>query len=609
MRSRRAGPRRSRLRRSRIRRENGYAPIEDYALIGDGRTSALVARDGSIDWLCLPDIDSPSVFGAILDAERGGSFAVSPSERFEVERRYVDGTNVLETTFSTGGGTLRLTDAMTLVPPGRLTPPREVVRKVEGLEGEVELEWSVAPRFDYGRRHGRVDRRAGRVVFSDRDQAIALSVWGAEPAVHGHVSVSAGEQVLFSLAAADRQPLVLPGVKDTMERLEHTIAFWRRWSTEKKYAGPWRDAVIRSALAIKLLVYAPSGAVTAAPTTSLPEDIGGVRNWDYRFAWIRDSTYALDALLGLECPGEAHAFFWWLMHASQLTRPRLQVLYDVNGGERTEEVQLAHLSGYRGSAPVRAGNGAAGQLQLDVYGAILNSTWLHATHHGDLGGETGRAVAKIADFVAGHWREPDCGIWEVRSEPRHFTHSKAMCWVALDRATKLARLGLIPDHTARWRAEADSIRAFVDEHCWDESRRTYVRAAGVDELDASLLALALVDYDDSNRGRVRGTINAIRRELVQGPFVRRYLGDDGLEGEEGAFLTCSFWLADALARTGRKEEAVELMEELIRCANEVGLYAEEIDPAGRELLGNFPQALVHIALINAARTIAGENAA
>ena len=609
MRSRRAGPRRSRLRRSRSRRENGYAPIEDYALIGDGRTAALVARDGSIDWLCLPDIDSPSVFGAILDAERGGSFAVRPSERFEVQRRYIDGTNVLETTFSTGGGAVRLTDAMTLVPPGRLTPLREVVRKVEGLEGEVELEWSVAPRFDYGRRHGRVDKRSGRMVFSDRDQAIALSVWGADPAARGRISVAAGEEVLFSLAAADRQPLVLPGRSDTELRLEHTIAFWRRWSAEKEYGGPWRDAVIRSALAIKLLVYAPSGAVIAAPTTSLPEDIGGVRNWDYRFAWIRDSTYALDALLGLECPGEAHAFFWWLMHASQRTRPRIQVLYDVNGGERTEEVELPHLSGYRGSAPVRAGNGAAGQLQLDVYGAILNSTWLHATHHGDLGGETGRAVAKIADFVAVHWCEPDCGIWEVRSEPRHFTHSKAMCWVALDRATKLAQLGLIPDHSRRWAAGAESISTFIDEHCWDEGRRSYVRAAGVDELDSSLLALALVDYDDSNRGRVRGTINAIRRELAEGPFLRRHLGDDGLEGGEGAFLTCSFWLADALARTGRKEEAAVLMEELIGCANDVGLYSEEIDPTSREFLGNFPQALVHIALINAARTITGESAA
>jgi GH15 family glucan-1,4-alpha-glucosidase len=543
----------------------------------------------------------------MLDAERGGSFALRPNDRFAVERRYADGTNVLETTFTTGTGSLRLTDAMTLVPPGRLTPLREIVRKVEGVHGEVELEWTVTPRFDYGRRHGRVERRADRVVFTDRDLALALSVWGAEPTPHGRIRIAAGEQVLFSLAAADRQPLVLPGRSDTEARLEYTTTFWRRWSSAKEYGGRWREAVIRSALAIKLLVYAPSGAVTAAATTSLPEEIGGVRNWDYRFAWLRDSSYALDALLGLDCPSEAHAFFFWLMHASRLTQPRLEVLYDLNGGGRTEERELDHLSGYRGSAPVRIGNGAVGQLQLDVYGAVLNSTWLHARHHGDLGGETGRAVARVADYVAAHWRKPDCGIWEVRSAPRHFTHSKAMCWVALDRAAKLARDGFIPDRSARWQSEADSVRAFVDEECWDERRRSYVRAAGSEELDAALLTLPLVDYDDTRRGRLRDTIDSVRRELADGPLVRRYVGDDGVKGEEGAFLTCSFWLADALGRTGRTEEAAALLDELLGYANDVGLYAEEIDPTSRRFLGNFPQALVHIALINAARSIAGAN--
>jgi GH15 family glucan-1,4-alpha-glucosidase len=543
----------------------------------------------------------------LLDAERGGSFAVRPSDRFAVERRYADGTNVLETTFTTGTGSLRLTDAMTLVPPGRLTPLREIVRKVECVHGEVELEWTVAPRFDCGRRHGRAERRAGRVVFTDRDLALALSVWGAEPTQHGRIRIAAGEQVLFSLAAADRQPLVLPERSDTEERLEYTTTFWRRWSSAKQYSGRWREPVIRSALAIKLLVYAPSGAVTAAATTSLPEEIGGVRNWDYRFAWLRDSSYALDALLGLDCPAEAHAFFFWLMHASRLTQPRLEVLYDVNGGGRTEERELAHLSGYRGSTPVRIGNGAVGQLQLDVYGAVLNSTWLHARHHGDLGGESGRAVARVADYVAEHWRKPDSGIWEVRSEPRHFTHSKAMCWVALDRAAKLARNGFLPDRSTRWQAEADSVRAFVDEQCWDDRRRSYVRAAGSEELDAALLTLPLVDYDDSSRGRLHDTIDCVRRELADGPLVRRYVGDDGVEGEEGAFLACSFWLADALGRTGRTEEAAVLLDELLEYANDVGLYAEEIDPASRSFLGNFPQALVHIALINAARSVAGAN--
>jgi hypothetical protein len=314
--------------------------------------------------------------------------------------------------------------------------------------------WDVTPRFDYGLRHGRVGPRAGRVFFTDRDQALALSVWGADPAPHGRVRLAAGEDVLFSLAAADGQPVVLPGRGDTEERLLYTIEFWRSWSRAKGYDGPWRDAVIRSALVLKLLVYAPSGAIAAAPTTSLPELIGGTRNWDYRFAWLRDSAHALDALLHLECPGEAHAFFWWLTHASGLTKPKLQVLYQLNGGDRAPERELEHLSGYRDSGPVRVGNAAAGQVQLDVYGAVLNSTWLHASHHGDLGGESGRAVARIADYVAEHWRDPDSGMWEVRSEPAQFTQSKVMCWLGLDRAIRLARDGLIPDRTERWSAEA-----------------------------------------------------------------------------------------------------------------------------------------------------------
>jgi GH15 family glucan-1,4-alpha-glucosidase len=588
-------------------REAGFAKIGDYALIGDGRTTALVARDGAIDWLCLPDMDSPAVFAALLDAGRGGSFAVRPADRFEVSRRYLDGTNVLETTFETAGGKLRLTDAMTLVPPGRLTPLREVVRRAECLDGEVELEWDLTPRFDYGLRHGRVGPRAGRVFFTDRGQALALSAWGADPAPHGRVRLTAGEDVLFSLAAADGQPVVLPGQGDTVERLQYTIEFWRRWSQAKSYDGPWRDAVIRSALALKLLVYAPSGAMAAAPTTSLPELIGGTRNWDYRFAWLRDSAHALDALLHLECPAEAHAFFWWLTHASGLTKPRLQVLYQLNGGDRAPERELEHLSGYRDSGPVRVGNAAAGQVQLDVYGAVLNSTWLHASHHGDLGGESGRAVARIADYVADHWRDPDSGMWEVRIEPAQFTQSKVMCWVGLDRAVRLAHDGLVPDRTERWSAEADAIRAFVDEHCWDEERQSYVRAAGSRELDAAVLTLALVGYPDPTGTRLRGTIDAVRRELGAGPLVFRYRGEDGVPGEEGAFLTCSFWLADALARTGRRKEAAELMDELVGLANDVGLYAEEVDPASGDLLGNFPQALVHLSLINAAVSIAGDS--
>ena len=588
-------------------RTDGYAPIRDYAAIGDGRTVALVAGDGSIDWLCVPDIDSPPLFAALLDAERGGRFALAPVEPFESHRRYRDGSNVLETTFRTERGTARVVDGMTLASRHTLTPLREVVRKVEGLDGTVAMRWRVEPRFDFGRREPRLEPRGTGVVASSRGHAVLLSAWGGEPelagdAVHGEIAVAEGETATFSLAAAVGQPLVLPGQADTERRLDHADAFWRDWSARASYDGPWREAVVRSALALKLLVFAPSGAMVAAATTSLPEDIGGSRNWDYRFTWLRDSAYTLDALSALGYEDEAHAFFWWLMHATRRTQPRLEVLYRVDGRSRSSEVELEHLSGYRGSRPVRTGNAAADQVQLDVYGAVMDSIWRHVESHGDLGGESGRSVAKLADYVAENWRSTDSGIWEVRSEPTHFVQSKVMCWVALDRACRLAAQQVIPDRSDRWQAEADQIRRFVDEHGWDDERQSYVRATDLRELDASLLTLPLVGFAGP---RVTSTVDAIRRELGRGPFVYRYRGPDGVEGKDEAFLTCSFWLVDALARTGRREEAGELMDELVGRANDVGLFAEEIDARTGDFLGNFPQALVHLALIKAAVSIEG----
>jgi GH15 family glucan-1,4-alpha-glucosidase len=583
-------------------RENGYAPIGDYALIGDGRTSALVARDGSIDWLCLPDVDSPSVFAAILDAERGGAFTLRPVEPFDVDRRYAPGTNVLETTFRTANGSLRLTDAMTLSPPGRLAPMREVVRKVECLSGSMELEWSVDPRFDYARHRGSRTVRDGRAYFMHGVHALTLSVWGVDGVETGRAQLVAGDRALFSLASAHHRPAVLPGRGDTEERLAHTLSFWQEWGKRAEYDGPWREAVLRSVLALKLLVFAPSGAIVAAPTTGLPEKIGGPRNWDYRYSWLRDATYTLDALLALGYQDEAHAFSWWLKHASSLTQPRLEVLYRVNGGNQIPEEELAHLSGYRHSRPVRVGNAAALQVQLDLYGSVLDSIWLHAGSHGDLGAETGKTTAKIVDYVAREWRKPDSGIWESRSEPTHYVQSKVMCWAALDRACKLAESGFIPDRRTQWRAEADAIHAWIEEHGWDEELGAYVRAPQLRELDASILTMPIVEYE-AERERLNSTVDAVRERLGNGPLLHRYLGDDGLPGDEGAFTTCSFWLVDALAHLGRVEEAASLMEELVPLANDVGLFAEEIDPSSGEQLGNFPQGLVHLALINAAVSI------
>jgi GH15 family glucan-1,4-alpha-glucosidase len=593
------------------RTADGYAPIRDYALIGDGRTSALVAKDGSVDWLCLPNVDSPSVFARILDSGRGGSFQLEPAVPYESTRRYLPGSNVLETTFKTAGGAVRLTDAMTLSHGDHLSPLRELCRKVEGLDGAVPLRWRLEPRFDYGRGSTRIGRRGVHWVAEHGTEAVALGAWDAgEPtpdgddALAGEFRLEQGRSALLSLAFAHRQPLVLPGRADTELRLEHTMQFWPQWSSKCRYAGSWPEAVLRSALVLKLLVFAPSGAIVAAPTASLPEWIGGGRNWDYRFTWLRDASWTLGALIRLGLDDEAHAFFWWLMHASRLTRPRLQILYRIDGSNRAKELEVPELLGYRGSAPVRIGNGAVDQVQLDVYGAVFEAIWLYAEHVGRIDGETGREVAKIADYVSEHWRDRDSGIWEVRSETAHFTQSKALCWVALERASALAERGLIPDRSQRWRAQADQIRAFVEVECWSNEKRSYVRAPDLQEIDASLLTLAILSYDFPVSERLQDTVEAIRRELQEGPFVYRYRGEDGVQGDEGAFLTCSFWLVDALARQGELDEARSLMDELVATANDVGLYSEEIDPTSRELLGNFPQGLTHLALINAAISIA-----
>ena len=582
-------------------RDGGYAQIADYAAIGDGRTAALVARDGSIDWLCLPDFDSPSVFAAILDPYRGGAFRLSPVGPFEAERRYVEGTNVLETTFRTASGALRVRDAMTLIPPGRLAPMREVVRKVACLDGACEVEWAVEPRFGFGRDDGRVAVRDGRVAFTHSKIRLTLSVWGADAASSGRARLTAGESLLFSLASAYHQPALLPGQRDTEERLEHTIRFWREWSARATYDGPWRDAVLRSALALKQLCFAPSGAIVAAPSSSLPERIGGSRNWDYRFSWLRDASYTLEALLNLGYADEADAFFWWFMHASRRTQPRMAALYRIDGGDGPREREL-DLAGYKGSRPVRVGNAAQTQLQLDVYGSVFNSIWLHARRHGRLGAQTGRSTAKVADHVAECWDRPDSGIWEVRSEPKHYVHSKAMCWAALDRACRLADADLLPDRAHRWRSAADAVRDWVETHGWDDELGAYVRAPGAGEVDASILTLPLVDYG-GNDERMLSTVNAVRSRLAAGPLLYRYVGEDGVPGEEGAFTTCSFWLVDALARLGRVDEAATLMDDLVPLANDVGLFAEELDPSTGEHLGNFPQGLVHLALINAAFSI------
>ena len=588
-------------------RLDGYAPIRDYAAIGDGRTVALVARDGSIDWLCLPDLDSASVFGALIDAEEGGRFELEPDGKSEATRRYLTGTNVLETTFTTAEGVVRVTDAMTL-PTGGLAPHRELVRRVEGVAGRVQMRWRVTPKPGYGRA-AELERRAGVPVVSHGADALALLAWEAgEPGlrngvVEGRFVAAEGSTADIVLAAAHQEPLVFPSRSEAAARITATVNTWRTWSDARRHEGPWREAVVRSGLALKLLVFAPSGAIAASATTSLPETIGGERNWDYRFSWPRDSAFTLRALLALGCAREADAFFWWLLHASQLTRPEVRVLYRLNGRPEADERSLP-LEGYRRSRPVRVGNGAAGQTQLDVYGEVMDAASEVAHSRGGLDGDHAHRLAEIADHVCEVWRRPDAGIWEVRSEPAHFTQSKMMCAVALDRACTLAREGFLDGDVDRWQRQRDEIRAFVDDRCYAEDKGSYTRSADEQHLDASLLLGVIARYADPTEPRLVGTVDAVRRELARGPLVTRYVGEDGLPGEEGAFVACSFWLAEAYARQGRVDEAAELMDELIELANDVGLYAEEIEPATGDFLGNFPQGLSHLALINAAVAVA-----
>lgn len=592
-------------------RQDGFAPLRSYAVIGDGRTVALVAADGAVDWLSLPNLDSPSVFAALLDPEHGGCFSLAPATPFDVTRRYLPGTNVLETTYTTDRGVARVVDSMTV--RGRvLGPQRELQRRVEGVTGSVPMTWHVTPRFGYGQARTRFARRDPVPVATSGSDAVAVLSFDAGTAavdnesIRGSFESTPGSSAVVALCMAHQEPLVFPTRGELDERFDDTMATWQTWVETVRYDGPWRDAVLRSALALKLLVHAPSGAVAAAATTSLPEEIGGVRNWDYRFCWVRDSVFTLDALFRLGCATEAQAYFWWLMQASQLTHPRLQPLYRLDGGARAVELALP-LAGYCGSRPVRVGNAAADQLQLDTYGELLQTAWQYAGAGQRIDRDIGRRLAAIADLVCRLWSKPDAGIWEVRGESFHFTHSKMMCWISLDRAVRLAELGLVPaGHVAHWQAETAKIWDFVEQHCFSPERESYLRFAGADELDASVLLGLLAGYGKSDSCRWRTTVDAIRRELGHGPFVYRYTGEDGLSGGEGAFVSCSFWLAEALARTGRVSDAEALMAELVPLANDVGLYAEEIDPSTNEFLGNLPQGLSHLSLISAATAIAEE---
>jgi GH15 family glucan-1,4-alpha-glucosidase len=596
------------------RDRSGMMQIHDYAAIGDGRTVALVSRNGSIDWLCWPRFDSPSLFGAILDG-KAGCWTLAPSAPFRVTRHYVDATNVLQTRFDTEGGALVLTDLMPVASEqdkARLMlPDHEILRVAECVRGEVDLAMRFVPRPGYGRRRGRL-RHAGPLGVRVETGADVLVLRTdlpldvvADDDVRGRARLRAGEVVHASLTFADDWPAVLPPLGErSFEAIARSVAWWREWAAQLRYDGPGRDMVIRSALALKLLVYAPSGAVVAAPTTSLPERVGGDLNWDYRFCWLRDAALTVRALVALGCMPEAHAFVSWLLHTTRLTQPELRVLYDVYGNAPPAERILEEFGGYQGSRPIRIGNAAAGQRQLDVYGEVIDAVTHLIGAGGTLDPDTERMLCAFGEYVCRHWEEPDEGIWEPRSGRSHHTHSRVLCWTALDRLLQLHGGGhLRRAPAALFRDNRDRIRREVETRGWNQELGSYVAQLDGHDLDATLLLLPWYGFEDAGSRRMRATYRRVRERLGAGDgLLYRYRTVDS--PGEGAFGICSFWGAEYLALGGgTSEEARDTFERLCAFANDVGLFAEEIDPATGAALGNFHQAFTHVGLINAAVTL------
>ena len=587
-------------------------PIGEYGLIGDTRTAALVSPEGSIDWCCLPRFDSPPVFGRLVGGDDAGFFRLGPADGASLsDRRYAASTTTVETTWKLDGAELRLADSMIGEVSGRLLPGTVLVRRLEARERTVRVDVQLVPRFGWQRnRASRIRRRSGALVIEHADLALAVSTDAdVELTTEEKLSfvLEPNRPVTIVLTASHRGPLVFvpPDVgRAEADRDEHG---WRRWADGIEAEPAHRPAVVRSLLTLQLLTYSPSGAPVAAPTTSLPEQVGGSRNWDYRYAWPRDASIGIAAFLGFGKDREARAFLAWLVHATRLSRPRLPALFDLDGRPGPRERTLAHWPGYAGSRPVRAGNGAAAQHQLDGYGWVLDAAWQFNASGRRLDGETWRAMRAFADRVALTWHLPDAGIWERRDAPRHHVHSKLMAWLALDRAARIAgeRGPRARRHARRWLDARDVLGEDVRSRGFDEAVGAYTAAYESTDLDAAVLLLPLVGIEPACSPRVVATIEAIRERLgAGGALLYRYLDDDGLAGTEGVFLPCAFWLVQAVAKIGKHEEARALFDELLGRSGPLGLYAEEMDPTTGEHLGNFPQALTHAALLQAALALA-----
>jgi alpha,alpha-trehalase len=594
-------------------------PIGDYALLSDCRSAALVSRAGSVDWLCCPRFDAPSVFARILDAD-GGHFAIRPAGDFQASRAYVDRTMALETTFRTATGTAVLTDAMAMGRGDRghdlgAGSPGVLMRQLRCTQGKLDVDVSYAPRPEYGLIFPILEAVAGGIATRGGASRLLLSAPAgfqvAGATATARLALLAGQTVSFALqhGQLSQPPLAVWDAGEIAARLEDTLEGWRSWSAlHETYEGPWRDLVLHSGRVLQALTFHPTGAIVAAPTTSLPESIGGERNWDYRYTWVRDASLTMEALWVAACPHEAGKFFGFLADtaASQLRGGAdLQIMFGVGGEHDLSERELPHLAGWRDSRPVRVGNGAWDQRQLDVYGELLSAAQRLADQLGELDVITQQFLAGAADTAGRRWQEKDQGIWEIRGEPRDFLYSKLMCWAALDRAIALApRLGA-GDRTGAWTLARDEIRAAILERGWNDQAGAFTQAFGSEDLDASTLMLAITGFLPGDDPRMKATVEAIAARLTdQRGLAYRYLAHDGLAGEEGTFLLCTFWLAQAQALAGEPDQATATFERAVAAINDVGLMAEEVDPGSGEMIGNFPQAFSHIGLINAAWAIA-----
>jgi GH15 family glucan-1,4-alpha-glucosidase len=577
-------------------------PLEDYALIGDTQTAALVGIDGSIDWLCLPRFDSGACFAALLGDRDNGRWRLAPAgARRAARRRYLSNALVLETEWEVDGGLVRVTDFM----PPRTDRP-DVVRIVEGMRGRVEMEMELILRFDYGRLVPWARRLGGDLCFvSGADQVCLrtdMPTRGEELSTVSQFAVEQGQFVSFVLSwNASHQPPYEP--PHAGGALEATLEWWRSWSSRLRYQGEWKEEVRSSLMVLKALTYAPTGGIVAAPTTSLPEQLGGVRNWDYRYCWLRDAAFTLWALNIGGYTDEARAWRNWLLRAAGGDPDELQVIYDVTGASRMTELELDWLSGYEDSRPVRIGNAAVNQFQLDVYGEAVDALHLARVFGIESDPAAWSLERHLIEFVVDHWHEPDEGIWEVRGPRRQFTHSKVLAWVALDRAVRAVEKFGLEGPVERWRAVRQEIHDDICAKGYDAERNTFVQAYGEPQLDASLLMIPLVHFLPATDPRMRGTVEAIRRELMEDGFVLRYRSEaanDGLPAGEGTFLACTFWLVDNLALVGKLEEATEIFQRLLALRNDLGLLAEQWDPRVQRQVGNFPQALTHVGLVNSA---------